>query len=75
MYLEMLYHDFAKDCPGSFKATLGDKTRPFHSSSALLDAKALPFSKKKKTQILKWFDSNSDQQILLSIKSHQLSCA
>ena len=47
MYLEMLYHDFAKDCPGSFKATIRDKTRPFHPSSALLDAKALPFSKKK----------------------------
>ena len=44
----MLYHDFAKDCPGSFKATLGDKTRPFHSSSALLDAKALPSPKRKK---------------------------
>ena len=48
MYLEMLYHDFAKDCPGSFKATIRDKTRPFHSSSALLDAKALPSPKRKK---------------------------
>lgn len=74
---QILEHGFAEDRLGLLRPQL--ETRPelsiphllFWTSKCCLS----PKRKKLKTQILKWFDSNSSQQILLSIKSHQLSCA